>query len=131
MVRYTAIAMSAAFINSWGGEGLAKYFTLFNANSVPYSWQMIRGSKLENANPHFYQDFVARQCRGAWIQGASGSFSASATEGPAGVLDSTSRSQKERNAVDTVLPQQKSCEKCGLTGRRPKGILECGSLLPP
>ena len=42
----------------------------------------------------------ARRRRRAWMQGASGSFSASATEGSAGVLDSTSRSPKERNEAD-------------------------------
>ena len=35
------------------------------------------------ANPHFSQGFIARPRRRAWIQGASGGFSASATEGPA------------------------------------------------
>jgi hypothetical protein len=51
-------------------------------------------------NPHFSPGFVARRRRRAWIQGASGSFSASASEGPAGILDSMSRSPTERNAVD-------------------------------
>jgi len=42
---------------------------------------------------HFSPGFVARRCRGAWIQGAR-------WEDSAGVLDSTSRNPTKRNAVD-------------------------------
>jgi hypothetical protein len=44
-----------------------------------------------------YRDFVARRRRRAWIRRFA---NRRATEGPADVLDSTSRSPTERNAVD-------------------------------
>jgi hypothetical protein len=49
------------------------------------------------ASPRFSQGFVARRRRRAWIRRFA---NRRATEGPAGVLNSTSRSPTERNAVD-------------------------------
>jgi hypothetical protein len=76
--------------------------------SSPLSWNIKSSGKhlRFRLTLHFSTAFVARRRRRLWIQGAAGSFPASATEGPAGILDSMSRSPTERNDVESWREMQ-------------------------
>ena len=73
-------------------------------------------SKQCGISPHFSQGFVARWCRRAWIQGASGAFQPARPRAPQtySTVRRGARWSATQQTCPDAPPQHKPCEKCGL-----------------